>query len=103
MLVISPLNIIQKDQQRKLSECGIKSCRLDIVANVIKQEEEGSEYCGKSSENIEDVMKGECSVVFCHPEALFNTSKGRELLNSEEFKRHVRCVVLDECHIIEKW
>ena len=102
-MVISPLNIIQKDQQRKLTERGITSCRLDIVANVIKEEEERSEYSGTFSESIEDVKKGKFSVVFCHPEALFNTSKGRELLNSEEFKRHVQCVVLDECHIIEKW
>jgi hypothetical protein len=68
VLVISPLNIIQKDQQRKLNERGITSCRLDIVANVIKEEEEErSEYTGKSSENFEDVVKGNSVWCFVTP------------------------------------
>lgn len=104
VLVISPLNIIQKDQLSVLKEHGISSCRLDIVANVVHglENDKETEYMCKSDENFEDVKHGKFQIVFCHPEALFNTNKGRELLNGV-FNQHVVSVVIDECHIIEKW
>lgn len=104
VLVISPLNIIQKDQLSVLKEHGISSCRLDIVANVVHglEDDKETEYMCTSDENFEDVKHGKIQIVFCHTEALFNTNKGRELLDGV-FNQHVVSVVIDECHIIEKW
>lgn len=61
MLVISPLNIIQKDQLSVLKEHGISSCRLDFVANVVHglEDDKETEYMCKSDENFEDVKHGQ--------------------------------------------
>ena len=100
VLVISPLNVIQKDQLSSLSNHNITACRIDVKGSVCLDAElpiSLSKDC-----TIDDVKQGKFSIVMCHPEALFNTEDGRGLLNSH-FPNHVVAVVIDECHIIDKW
>ncbi|KAH3781579.1 hypothetical protein DPMN_159478 [Dreissena polymorpha] len=89
VLVVCPLNVIQKDQCVSLRKHNISSCRLDISAIV----DDGREFeqdgdinrhlsrC-KTDANIDHLIKGDFSVILCHPEALLNTHKGREILKS---------------------
>lgn len=53
--------------------------------------------------DLNNVIHGQYSVLLCHPEALFNTKKGYSLLIDPVFKNSVVGVVIDDCHIIEKW
>ncbi|KAH3811403.1 hypothetical protein DPMN_139813 [Dreissena polymorpha] len=109
VLVVSSLNVIQKDQCVSLRKHNISSCRLDISANVddgreFEQDGEinGHLYKCKTDANIDHLIQGDFSVILCHPEALLNTHKGREILKSQ-LQQHVVAVVIDECHILDKW
>ncbi|KAH3781580.1 hypothetical protein DPMN_159479 [Dreissena polymorpha] len=89
VLVVCPLNVIQKEQCVSLRKNNISSCRLDISAIV----DDGREFeqdgdikrhlnkC-KTNANIDHLIKGDFSVILCDPEALLNTHKGREILKS---------------------
>lgn len=100
-LTISPLNIIQKDQIHILKIHGISACRLNIASKVEDTTDE--DLVAECDVDVERVKKGDFSIVMCHPEALFNTKTGHELLSDEQFSSRVVAVVIDECHIIEKW
>ena len=100
-LTISPLNIIQKDQIKALKLRGISACRLNIQSKV--DETTDDDFDVECDVEVERLKKGDFSIVMCHPEALFNTKTGRELLSDEQFVSKVVAVVVDECHIIEKW
>ena len=109
VLVVSPLNIIQKDQCKSLRDHNISCCRIDIKANVetdLLDDDDYSyteeSYTCQSDVSLEQVKRGIFEIVLCHPEALLNTRQGRQLLQSE-LQKHVVAVVIDECHIIEKW
>ena len=99
-LTISPLNIIQKGQVKALKVHGISACRLDILSRV--EDTTDDDFVVECDVDVERV-KEEFSIVLCHPEALFNTKTGHELLSDEQFALRVVAVVIEECHIIEKW
>lgn len=61
------------------------------------------EFVAECDVDLNRVKKVGFSIVLCHPEALFNTKTGHELLSDEQFTSRVVAVVIDECHIIEKW
>lgn len=100
-LTISPLNIIQKDQIEALKVHGISACRLNIVSRV--EDTTDGNFIAEWEVDVERVKKGDFSIVLCHPEALFNTKTGHQILSDEQFASQVVAVVIDECHIIEKW
>ena len=110
VLVISPLNIIQRDQRLTLTKHNISCCSLDICANVdadgfFGDTDESTtvpKYSCQSDANFEQVKQGKYSIILCHPEAILNTRRGKELLKSD-LQDHVVAVVIDECHIIKKW
>ena len=102
VLVVSPLNIIQKDQCQSLRQHNISCCRLDIEANLDVVEENVDAFKCQSDAKFVNVEQGKFQVILCHPEALLNTSRGKQLLKSD-LPQHVVAVVIDECHIIEKW
>ena len=106
VLVISPLNVIKRDQRVALNRHNISCCRLDINANVDEcdhgdKDEIREQYACKPDADIDRITRGDFSVVLCHPEALLNTKKGMEILNSE-LQQHAVAVVIDECHILEE-
>ena len=109
VLVISPLNIIQKDQCKILRDHNISCCRIDIKANVetaLLDDDDYSDteesYTCQLDVSLEHVKQGTFEIVLRHPEEPLNTKKGRQLLQSE-LQQHVAAAVIDECHIIEKW
>ncbi|KAK6175939.1 hypothetical protein SNE40_014313 [Patella caerulea] len=103
VIVISPLNIIQKDQLTSIKQHKINACRVNIKG-CIDDGDEGFLYELYSNDsNLDSIKSGEYTIILTHPEALLNTSKGRELLNDEDFQGHVIGIAIDECHIIEKW
>ena len=53
--------------------------------------------------SIQNVIDGNFCVVFCHPESLFSSEKGRILINSFFFSNLVKGVFIDECHVFDKW
>ena len=80
---------------------GISACRLNSQSKV--DETTDDDFDVECDVEVERLKKGDFSIVMCHPEALFNTKTGRELLSDEQFVSKVVAVVVDECHIIEKW
>lgn len=100
-LTISPLNIIQKDQIEALKVHGISACRLNIVSRV--EDTTDGNFIAEWEVDVERVKNGDFSIVPCHPEALFNTKTGHKILSGEQFASQVVAVVINECHIIEKW
>ncbi|XP_062576667.1 ATP-dependent DNA helicase RecQ-like [Saccostrea cucullata] len=106
VIVISPLNIIHKDQIEQLKSHGISACRLNICSKVEETTDESHEmgqFDLETNVDLKNVANGQFSVVLCHPEALLNTRKGYSLLIDPVFRDNVVSVVIDECHIIEKW
>jgi len=101
VIVISLLNIIHKDQLSTLADHKIPACRMNIDTKLSEATEDGEVYEVKSDANLDEVLAGKFCVVFCHPEALLNTTLGRTLLDNEDFCRLVVAVVVDECHIID--
>ena len=57
----------------------------------------------RSDVAIRDVEQGKFDVIFCHPEALFSTVQGQQLLSSKLFKENVMATVVDECHKVDDW
>lgn len=75
MIVISPLNIIHKDQLSTLAYHKIPACRISIDTKLCElATEDGEVYEVKSDANLDEVLAGKFRVVFCHPEALLNTT-----------------------------
>jgi superfamily II DNA helicase RecQ len=98
VIVVSPLNIIQKDQMFALSKRGITACRLDMKTSICETTDPV-----QTKVDISSITTGKYSIVFGHPESFLNTEKGRELLRSEELSSRVVAVVIDEVHVVEKW
>jgi len=104
VIVISPLNIIQKDQLAHLKELNISALRLDIKANVsdatvqqsVDDEISTCRYHLDTVVDLKDVIQGQFSLVLCHPEALLNTTSGRILLSSDDMRQNVVAIVVDE-------
>ena len=114
VLVVAPLNIIQQDHLLSLQKHNIPACRIDVRGNLLtnsalnnqesdNDQEDNNQYEAYSSASLEDIVKGTYDVVYCHPEALLNTSLGEKLLNNKVFQKNVVAVVVDECHIVEEW
>ncbi|XP_048765226.2 ATP-dependent DNA helicase RecQ-like [Ostrea edulis] len=103
VIVVSPLNIIQKDQLATLAAHNIPACRLNIKTKIDEASEGGQVYEVDSDVGLDTVINGQFQIVFCHPEALLNTKDGQNLLDNDSFRSHVVAVVIDECHLLEKW
>ena len=50
----------------------------------------------------EDILNGQCAIIFAHPEALLS-KEGRELMTSQVFQENVAACVIDEAHCVELW
>ncbi|XP_056003672.1 uncharacterized protein LOC130049739 [Ostrea edulis] len=105
IIVISPLNIIQKDQMTSLLDHGVSACRVNIKTCIEEttDDAEKQNYGADMDDTVQNIASGKYSIILCHPEAILNTAKGKELLSNERFKENVAAVVVDECHILEKW
>ena len=110
VLVVCPLNVIQEDQNKLLIQKSISACRLDVSCSVITINQVKSDVSvipptttTTTTSLIDQVQNGFFDVVHCHPEALFCTEDGANLLDSESFQSRVVAVVIDECHTVDDW
>jgi len=76
----------------RLQKADIPTCRIDSEGKIHVLE--GGQV------DISDLMTGKYQIIHAHPEALFNSAKGDELLESDV---PVGAIIIDECHIIEEW
>ena len=49
-----------------------------------------------------DILNGQCSIVFAHPEALLS-EEGQGLMASKVYQDNVVACVIDEAHCVEIW
>jgi superfamily II DNA helicase RecQ len=92
---------------KSLLEHGVNACRVNIKTTIEETTEPGGvekqEYGADMDDTVQNIASGKYSIVLCHPEALLNTAKGKELLSNDRFRKNVAAVVIDECHVLEKW
>ncbi len=93
VLVLCPLNIIQKDQLSVLHGKGITSCRLDVncIASIYQN---GNTIIV----DIDEGQRGLYSIAHAHHEAPFRAQMGKLLLESVGRKDSIAAIVIDECH-----
>lgn len=90
----SPIN----DQIAKLVSTGLDVLRPSVLN--VKRDTTGTTELLIESDLLK---KGNCNLVFAHPESFLSCSFGRELLKSKEYEENVRAVVIDEAHCILEW
>jgi superfamily II DNA helicase RecQ len=78
---------------------------FNTKTKVDEASEGGKVYEVDTDVGLEEVRNGlfQIHVVFCHPEALLNTTEGHNLLDNDSFRSHIAAIVIDECHLLEKW
>ncbi|XP_028416773.1 ATP-dependent DNA helicase Q1-like isoform X2 [Dendronephthya gigantea] len=118
VLVICPLNSIIEDQLKILKDRGISA---NVLVGRSKDRSEIEKLFSSSpatedkssNENLShlteedyqipnDILNGECSIVFAHPEALLS-KEGRKLMTSQIYQDNVVACVIDEAHCVELW
>ncbi|KAH3751394.1 hypothetical protein DPMN_185950 [Dreissena polymorpha] len=52
---------------------------------------------------LEEIVEGEYSLVYAHPEAFLSTSIGTAILRAFERDITVSCIAFDEAHMILEW
>ena len=100
VLVISPLNVLIKDQVTRLREKGLKACILkaDRVASDFQDMEGVSVTSSHELQNL-----SEFQLIYAHPEALVESNQVLKLLKKEEFQNRIRAIVVDEAHLVVDW
>ena len=89
VVCISPLLSIMMDQQEKFSAKGVST-----------------EFIGEIQEDqmvIDNVLKGRIQLVYISPEALLYNEKYRRMLLTEQYKRNIVALAVDEAHCIKTW
>ena len=98
VLVISPLNALMHDQIAKLSERGISACMI---------QRHGVMVYGKEDDFIqlplEQLANPKFQLIYMHPEVCVHERKVISFFNSSIYQERVRCVVVDEAHLVLNW
>lgn len=118
VLVVCPLNSIIEDQLKVLKNRGVSADVLQLacdereVAEALFPSDErsaGTVNHGDGNEEMpnlktlsDDLVNGNTSLVFAHPEALLS-KEGRQLMGSKVFQENVVACVVDEAHCVELW
>ena len=100
LIVISPLNVLIKDQVTKLRETGLRACILkaDRVASDCQDIEEVSISSSEELENLTNFQ-----LLYAHPEALVESRQVLKLLKKGEFQNRIQAIVVDEAHLDVGW
>ena len=86
-IVLSPLNALMRDQISKLGHIGV------VVLDDTKETNDLA---------ILQAREGKLQLVFSHSEFVIeNTTKST--LKTSTFQKHVRCIVVDEVHLVDDW
>ena len=86
-LVISPLNALMRDQISKLAHLG---------ALILDGTKNGNKLA------MSRAAEGRLQLVFSHPEVLLEKETS-SMLKKGIFQRNVRCIVVDEAHLVDDW
>ncbi|XP_068761461.1 ATP-dependent DNA helicase Q1-like [Montipora capricornis] len=110
VIVVCSLNSIIEDQLKVLKARRITADVLQLavyekepVDNLFGNQQEPSEHVVPDSTKFpQDVVNGNTSIVFAHPEALLSKER-RELMASKVFQDNVVACIVDEAHCVELW
>jgi len=110
VLVVCPLNSIIEDQLKVLKAWRITADVLQLsvnekepAENLFGNEQEPSEHVVSETTRFpRDVVNGNTSIIFTHPEALLS-KEGRELMGSKVLQDNVVACIVDEAHCVELW
>jgi len=86
-IVVSPLNGLMRDQIGKLDHLGA------IVLD-------GTKSANHLAMSL--VTDGKLLLIFSHPELLLENNT-KTMLKTTNFKTNVRCIVVDEAHLVDDW
>ena len=89
VVCISPLTTIMMDQKAKFEQMGI--C---------------AEFVGEAQDSKEAkvrVIAGEIQLIFISPESLLNSKSYRNMLVSNQYKRKLVALAVDEAHCVKTW
>ena len=89
MVVITPLISLMIDQKDKFSKTGIST-----------------EFVGEAEEDdaaVVAVVMGDIQLVYISPEIPLCNLRFRNMLLSENYKRKLRPLVVDEAHCVKLW
>lgn len=100
VLVVSPLNALMRDQISKLNEKGLTSFMVQ-GRSVQVEDSRGEEY--RASFPMEALKQPRCRILFVHPEVCVDDKNFIALLKSPVYQKRVKCVVVDEAHLIKEW
>ncbi|KAL1701333.1 P-loop containing nucleoside triphosphate hydrolase protein [Schizophyllum commune] len=89
IIVISPLKMLQYDQQRRFTKAGIR-------AEAVNGDTWGAQL-------REKLVRGEVDAILTSPEMCLEVQDFRKILLSEDFRKDVAAVVIDEAHCVEQW
>ena len=110
VLVVCPLNSIIEDQLTVLNSRGISANVLvrrsqNSITDELFSSTQGRDQNVDEEAKFEipsDILNGQCSIVFAHPEALLS-EEGRGLMASQVYQDNVVACVIDEAHCVEIW
>ena len=86
-IVNSPLNALMRDQIGK----------LDYLGAIILNGAKSTNHLATSL-----AREGKLQLIFSHPELLLENNT-KAMLKTTNFQRNVRCIVVDEAHLVDDW
>ena len=107
VIIVWPLNSLIRDQIARLSSTGEEfGVRASVLTAKIVEDAEDEEQAScvfSSKQQRQKLDEGKYNLVFSHPESFVSCQYGRELLQSEVYKKNVCALVVDEAHCILEW
>ena len=93
ILVVLPLNALMRDQISKLTKVMVQGRSVQV------EDSRGGEH--RASFSMEALKEPRCRIF--HPEVCVDDSNFISLLKSPIYQKRVKCVVVDEAHLIKEW
>ena len=91
VIVVSPLIALIKNQVASITKIGLSATYVSDRDTKL------------ASTSVQSVMKGNVSIVFISPEALFISTKWKSMLSSDIYRENLVGFIVDEAHCIKKW
>ena len=91
VIVVSPLIALMKNQVASITKIGLSATYVSDRDTKL------------ASTSEQSVMKGNVSIVFINPEALFISTKWKSILSSDIYRENLVGFIVDEAHCIKKW
>ncbi|XP_061190405.1 ATP-dependent DNA helicase RecQ-like [Saccostrea echinata] len=86
VVIVAPLLSIMREQVEKLNNFGLAAT-----------------YIGKNVEENKKIEAGQYDFVFSSPERLIVERRWRDMFKSEEYRRRLQLLVVDEAHTVTLW